>query len=653
MAMALYLFVGHLYGQEAYEPNAWGGAGDIFDHPVGARALAMGGAFVSAADDPFALYWNPAALEKVPNIGVGIYYTNLPAATQYSFIAYTHPTLFIGTFGVGMMSISTPDIPIYDDKDPVKLGAVAFSRTMFLFGYGVRPFKWLSLGATFKVERAILPGYPESFNGSIGNVTESAFGADAGILVSPQLSNFFLNRLSLAVNVQNAVQRAMRAVDIRESTPRNIRCGLSKEVPFGNGGSKLILAVEYDKSSVTPGQIRTGMEYTFQGVVSLRTGFYGNQLTYGGGAKIAGVQLDYSYWNTIESFLGNSHRISIVFNIGKDREQRMNEYRERETRRIEQEVEAKRRAERAEAIASGLSRAKVLFAKGDYPGAYSAIGKVLIYDITGEDPDLVEARKLQEQINTAMEEQRKKEEAALIARDEEERRIRRNNIYIEQHYQKALAAFGAEDFLNAIEECDKALDIDPNSQRVKDLRDKADYQLRQKIYSLTERAKQLQNQDRGYEAITLYNQAKQLARGIPEIETFISGQIRSIESRLTKEDLIRRAKTQEMNQNWAEAAALYKDALKYDPNNLSLKQRYEEADARANAKEMLMPDNVREVYKKGLQAFSAGKYEEAERYFEEARKLQPLNKTILKALDAVRQNLQKQSSAQGAQNRGR
>ena len=39
---------------------------------VGTRALGMGGAFVAVADDPSAVYWNPAGLPRMGIINLGI-----------------------------------------------------------------------------------------------------------------------------------------------------------------------------------------------------------------------------------------------------------------------------------------------------------------------------------------------------------------------------------------------------------------------------------------------------------------------------------------------------------------------------------------------------------------------------------------------------
>jgi len=48
---------------------------------------------------------------------------------------------------------------------------------------------------------------------------------------------------------------------------------------------------------------------------------------------------------------------------------------------------------------------------------------------------------------------------------------------------------------------------------------------------------------------------------------------------------------------------------------------------------MEMPDDVKELHIKGYRAYMDGNYEEAIKFYEEARSLQPLNLTIIRALD--------------------
>ena len=50
-------------------------AASFLDIGIGARSLSMGGAFVAVADDPTALYWNPAGM-------VTVSYTHLTLPTK-------------------------------------------------------------------------------------------------------------------------------------------------------------------------------------------------------------------------------------------------------------------------------------------------------------------------------------------------------------------------------------------------------------------------------------------------------------------------------------------------------------------------------------------------------------------------------------------
>lgn len=84
---------------------------------VGARALAMGGAFVSVCDDPTAMYWNPAGLARINRFSVTTMSQSLgptqwdtlsDITPSYQFMGVTCPIsragLNKGTIAAGMIS---------------------------------------------------------------------------------------------------------------------------------------------------------------------------------------------------------------------------------------------------------------------------------------------------------------------------------------------------------------------------------------------------------------------------------------------------------------------------------------------------------------------------------------------------------------------
>lgn len=96
---------------------------------VGARAMAMGGAFVSVADDTSAIYWNPAGLGKVTRVSAAAMVQSLSSSQwdtikdvtpTYQFVGLTFPVRSFSipginntsnTFGIGMISNSLASVP--------------------------------------------------------------------------------------------------------------------------------------------------------------------------------------------------------------------------------------------------------------------------------------------------------------------------------------------------------------------------------------------------------------------------------------------------------------------------------------------------------------------------------------------------------------
>jgi|GEM_PF-514331 len=641
----------------AQQENKYGNGGitDIFDFPVGARAMALGGAYVSVVDDPYALYWNSAALENVERIGIGIYHTNLPSLTNYDYFSFLYPSLTFGTISAGILRLGTSDIKNTDDIGSIT-GETSYSTTLFMFGYGFRPRPWFYMGTNFKIERSSLPNYDNA-----GNLTESALGADLGILIKPSSlpssQSGFFHGFAIGMNIQNLLQRSQRVYTVQDKTPRNYLFGLSKA--FGNdlGNNHFLFAYQMDinqENETVPNYYHFGFEYDFKKILFLRTGYDyrseqgegdNGKMTYGMGMGMFGVQLDYSYWTPRHNALSSSHRISLVYNIGKTRKARMAQLQAAELERINEQVRQQQLYERRETIIKGQEQAQVFYDNGDYPRAYTAINRVLALDETGRDTEFTKARSLLNDINNAIEKQREAELDKKISRTQEEAELKRKEQLIREHYDKAMAYFETEDYTDAIRECDQALQIDPNSALIIDLRKTVDEDLRKKISTLVIRAGSLEKSGRQYESIQLYNQARQLAKNNEQMQGLISGQLNKLERNLNRDETIRSAVIYENDQNWAKAAELYKEALKFDPNNESLKQKYNDMFARANATSGMLTGKAKELYSLGYKAFNNGDYDEALRYYEQARELQPLNKTLLRAIDVAKERKQARQAA--------
>lgn len=61
------------------------------DVGVGARGLAMGGAYTALADDAHSAYWNPAGLARLEKREVAASHSELGDSTRHDFLAYAHP----------------------------------------------------------------------------------------------------------------------------------------------------------------------------------------------------------------------------------------------------------------------------------------------------------------------------------------------------------------------------------------------------------------------------------------------------------------------------------------------------------------------------------------------------------------------------------
>ncbi len=87
-------------------------AAPFLEIPVGAPAIAMGGAFVSLSTDATALYWNPAGAANLQTNEVVAQHTSWVAQTKFNFAALVLPLGSFGTLGLSFTSLSMEDMKV-------------------------------------------------------------------------------------------------------------------------------------------------------------------------------------------------------------------------------------------------------------------------------------------------------------------------------------------------------------------------------------------------------------------------------------------------------------------------------------------------------------------------------------------------------------
>ena len=317
---------------------------EFLSHGVGARALGMGSAFVSIADDATAAYWNPAGLAKVDNHAFSIMYSDSFGAgegnflnkgiVQYNFVNYVHQIEGLGSVGISWIRLGVDDIPLTTftdtngnglDDDYLELDGIPgksendgqyfqpptvkgyFSNTdnALLISYARRVSAKLSVGANFKLLKQ-----------SIFENAGSGTGLDFGFMVGPFVGFHIGGMVEDATGTQ--VRWDTDAEPTFTRSPR-FRFGASYQRILPVIGNITVGAdmqtnrkdlVQENKSS---GQLfRFGAEYWLLNVVAFRVGTEADRLALGAGLRLrmgeATMFADYAF-NAHD--IGDSQRISI------------------------------------------------------------------------------------------------------------------------------------------------------------------------------------------------------------------------------------------------------------------------------------------------------------------------------------------------------
>lgn len=328
-------------------------AAEFLKIPVGARAMGMGGAFVALADDPTAVYWNPAGLIFANRRQVYAEHSEqFGDIANHDFIAFRQalPRSESGvdqSLGLGFIRSAVDDIEVstlapedlvpgvhFEDENdngvwdfndlngngredpgererlnpqniPFELDSV--QELAFLLGYARTLGEKIAVGGTVKIIRQSLPD-----NSSFG------IGADVGVMVMPT------PELSAALRVSDVTTTFLSwESGEREVLAPSVTLGLQYTRAFEPLRGIITVAGDMDMtfdnrktaSGVSYGEtvlgsdFHGGVEYWYGRALALRFGGTTNALSGGAGFRYRGFGIDYA-------FIGDHPDLDATHRIG-------------------------------------------------------------------------------------------------------------------------------------------------------------------------------------------------------------------------------------------------------------------------------------------------------------------------------------------------
>jgi hypothetical protein len=237
--------------------------------PIGARAIAMGGAFSSIAEDATALFWNPAGLARIGNQELlGGHASPFGTGINDDFLSFVLPLSLDQVAGVDWYHSG------FDDDE------LGFGENRVDLAYGLRVRPWISAGANVKYLTQ---------NTSLDGLTVRhgrGFGVDLGVLASPR------EDLNLALVAQDLFGTSIEYFEGGSDVvyPRNIRAGVSYTY-------QRAVTAAFDVDD----RWHAGLEYSPNELIALRGGFEDDRegseepnWSYGAGLRAGIFRVDYA-----------------------------------------------------------------------------------------------------------------------------------------------------------------------------------------------------------------------------------------------------------------------------------------------------------------------------------------------------------------------
>jgi tetratricopeptide (TPR) repeat protein len=272
---------------------------------AGARTLGMGGAGVAVVSGLDAIAWNPAGLARLDRTTLLAEHVNhSDIDTRQLFLVAGVPSWRWGTVAVGLHQIGVSDVEARDDRN-VAGGSFSSVEQEVAVAYGIPMGPAWTVGATVKLQQQSV----DAFRGS-------GIGADIGAMLEPgRLSAFgagWLDGTTLGVRVRNLARPVVRLDQAEVPDARVLAAGAAWTHTAGAVG-QVLFALDAESVEDAGVRMRAGTEWRILPEVALRTGVDGGTFTAGSEFRWNRFAVDYAFE---DRELGATHRFGLSLSMG-------------------------------------------------------------------------------------------------------------------------------------------------------------------------------------------------------------------------------------------------------------------------------------------------------------------------------------------------
>ena len=612
------LLLAAFFGTRARAAGQTAGTSDLLSTPAGWPSTGAASGFTGVALDPPAIYMNPAGLAAQDERSFLVHHGMLQFSTTWDLAAVSYPVPGLGGVGLGFARIGTGGIDAYDAGNR-PLGSIVYRETAAAASVARRVRGPIWGGLTFKI-----------LGQSLGDVSASAPALDVGFLYRPAV----LRGGQVGVSAQNVVAGSLDLGGASSTLDRSFRLGLGSPEwrlnPMSAGRVVLDVGTR-GREGMKP---RVGLEFTRAGLGAVRAGISNGDPIFGLGFRFRRYGFDYAYQSgSVEATQQFAVRMAWGEPISKYESRRMVELR----RAAEDSI----RAERAGEIARDRKKADTSESSGDWETAL-VLWEVLQRADPGEPSYSQRAGRARVEIE-------RNAQAAIAS--ESGRRLRST---LAEMARQALSRGDAEEAAGLLRGISTGGGSDGASQDTLAalVRDVAAARDRAAERALS-RADSLQARGRLLDAAGQVALALRLKPDDPRARTLWDALQTSLGKSASEAQTLSRklAALGALNEvarafaegRYAEAKAGVERSLALDPTSPEARDWRDRIQRRLTTPKPELDARIKQLYIKGMEAFTAGDYREALRNWEQILLLDPLNESARRNVLEARERMKSEA----------